>query len=182
MRHGSRIAASPPASRIGRSVATRSNRSRCASSTSPPHARAVGAVAGAVVGDADHRPVQRVLGHHAGDVRVVMLHADLERLGARQRVARRQVVGMQIVRDHSRRDARGSASGDPRPQRTRRRRRVVEIADVRSGIGAVAQADADRVLQQRAAGQHRRANGGRHADRSRARSRGRAAAGPARRR
>ena len=56
---------------------TRSNDAAVATRNSPPQHRAVGAVAGAVVGDADHRPVDAVLGHRADDVRVMMLHGDL---------------------------------------------------------------------------------------------------------
>ena len=97
---------------------------------------------------------------------MVMLHADLQRRGARQRVARRQIVGVQIVRDDSRLDAQETRQ----PLRGRDVRvvggDVLEIADVRSGIGAVAEADADRVLQQRAAASTGCANGG-DADRPR---------------
>ena len=61
--------------------------------------RAVGAVPGAVVGESQHGTAQAVLRHHARDMRVVMLHADGDGAVAAERVARRQVVGVEIVRD-----------------------------------------------------------------------------------
>jgi hypothetical protein len=79
MRHGSRIATSPPASRIARKVASRSKRS--------------------------YGTHQLVLGHRTRDVGVVVLHTDLDRFGAPARVLRGQVLRMQVVRDDFWRDA-----------------------------------------------------------------------------
>ena len=75
-RHGSRTARSPPTSAIGpeRRQPLEAAARRQQHLAAP--ARAVGAEAGAVVGDADHRSVEAVLGHRRDDVRVVMLHSD----------------------------------------------------------------------------------------------------------
>ncbi len=87
------------AARSGGASPTRSNRSRVREQDLAAPGRAVGPVARAVEGDADDRALEPVLGHGARHVRVVVLDGDLDRLRAFQRVARRQVVGMQVVRD-----------------------------------------------------------------------------------
>ena len=66
--------------------------------------RAVGAVAGAVVDRPDRRAALAVLGQARGEVGVVVLDADVLDALARQRVGRRQVVGVQVVGDDLRRD------------------------------------------------------------------------------
>ena len=98
-RHGSRIARSPPTSAIGRKVASAFERGVCREQDLAAPARAVGAVAGAVVGEPDHRSVEPVLGHRADDVRVMVLHGDAALRRAARAYMRRQVVGMQVVRD-----------------------------------------------------------------------------------
>ena len=59
---------------------------------------AVGPVAGAIQRHADYFPAQSILGHATGDVRVMVLHADLLQVRHAQRVLRAQVPRMQIVR------------------------------------------------------------------------------------
>ena len=67
-----------------------------------PHA-AVRAEAEPVHRHADDFALYPVVGHAARDVRVVVLYADtLEFLIERERVLRREVFGMQIVRDYLR--------------------------------------------------------------------------------
>ena len=86
IRHGWRIAASPPGSRTGSRCPTRSKPARSPSSSSPPQTRAVAAEAGAVVDRPDRRAALAVLGETGGQVRVVVLHADeLARPRARAR-------------------------------------------------------------------------------------------------
>ena len=56
-------------------------------------------------------PSSAVLGHGAGDVRVMVLHRDrFDRSARCQRVARREVVGVQVVGDDLGRGRRGSAA------------------------------------------------------------------------
>ena len=104
-------------------------------------------------------PLEPVFRHRAGDVRVMVLNGDRDRLAARKRVAGRKVIRMQIVRDHGRRDAQEPEHAVDRLDVALIRRVVVEIADMRSEVGVVANADAERVLQQRATREHWRVEG-----------------------
>ena len=58
-----------------------------------------GGNADAVPREAEHRTLEAVLAHAGGDVRVVVLHGDRTHAGPRQRVARREVLGVEIVPD-----------------------------------------------------------------------------------
>ncbi len=65
---------------------------------SPPH-RPVRAIAGAIEGDAQHRPFQPALRHDTGDMRVMMLYPDQSDAVQPRRVTCRQVARMQVVGD-----------------------------------------------------------------------------------
>ena len=62
---------------------------------------AIVAPTGAVESNADHRTGETVLGHAAGNVRVMMLHGEF-RFGTRQRPTRAERIRMQIVGDQKR--------------------------------------------------------------------------------
>ena len=76
MRHGSRIAATPPGIGTGRRWPTRSNAVEVGDQQLAAPQRAVGAVAEAVEGEAEHRLGAAVLDHARRDVGVVVLHGD----------------------------------------------------------------------------------------------------------
>ncbi len=86
----------------------------------PAPDRAVGTEAGAVVDRAGDGAELAVLGGRSGEVGVVVLDADQGRVRARARVPRRQVVGMEIVRDDAPGRARAGARSERRPRGTRR--------------------------------------------------------------
>src|SRR5690349_19494465 len=66
---------------------------------------AVGAETGAIEGDADHFAIQSVLGHATGDVRVMMLYADLALNRQIERELGAEIRGMQVVGHYARFDA-----------------------------------------------------------------------------
>src|SRR5208283_1731379 len=65
----------------------------------------VSAVPGSVEGDAEDRTGEAMLRHRARDVRMMMLHADRRHTAAPERIGCREIIGMQIVRDQFRLDA-----------------------------------------------------------------------------
>ena len=123
--------------------------------------RPVGAVPGAVEGDADHLIAQAaVLGQQRRNVRVVMLDEVQGGLARSARVPLRPVAGsvgrVQVGRDHLRGDpVRGRELRDDAVERAQRRQ-VAHVADVSGAEGAVAVGEAAGVLHLAADRQHRR--------------------------
>ena len=155
IRHGCRIAASPPGSRTGHRCATRSNAGQVAAQDLPAPHRAVGAVARAVEDRADRRPGLAVLGQARREVRVVVLHADELDVLALERVGGREVVRVQVVRDDLGRDREQPL--EVRDALAERAQRLV-VAPGRRGAGRPtrvrAPGQAERALELGAAGQH----------------------------
>ena len=99
IRHGWRTACSPPGSRTGHSAPARSKPRRSPTRSSPPHTVPSGPspVPSKIAPTAG--PGHAVLGQARGQMRVVVLHADVLGVLALERVLRRQVVRVQVVRD-----------------------------------------------------------------------------------
>ena len=128
MRHGSRIAASPPGSGTGSRCASALERGEVAAQQLAAPERPVGPVAGAVEDERERRALLAVLGEAGGRVRVVVLDAD-ELAVLLERPLRREVLGVEVVGDDLGLDAehrevelevgRGTR-GRPAPSRGRR--------------------------------------------------------------
>ncbi len=118
-----------------------------------PH-RAVRAEPGPVEDRADRRAGLAVLGEARREVGVVVLDGDVLDAFARERVGRREEVGMQVVRDDRGRDREQPLEvGDAvleRPQRLE----VAEVADVRADPRTLAAREAERALELGSAREH----------------------------
>ena len=97
----------------------------------------------------------------------MVLHPDARRRRARQRVTRREVVGVQVVRDHLGLDLEEALHSLDRLLEPIEARHRVEVADVRAQVGVLAHRQAERVLELRAAGEHRPLDRARQRDRPR---------------
>ncbi len=104
IRQGSRTAASPPGSRTGKRSPTRSYPAQVAGQDLAAPDRAVGPVSGAVEDGADRRLGYAVLRKAGGQVGVVVLDGDALDALPLERIAGRQVVGMEVVGDEGRLD------------------------------------------------------------------------------
>src|SRR5689334_17816220 len=91
-----------------------------------------------VKSNADHFPLDLVVGHAARDVRVMMLHSDLRRdVRERERKLRREILRMQIVSNDFRIDVKQLlVMFDAFGERTQRLE-ILEIADVMTHKRAV---------------------------------------------
>src|SRR5208337_3103274 len=91
---------------------------------------AVGSVARAVQGDADHLSIQVVLGHATRDVGVVMLHPNALNAVLTQRPARREVIGMQVVSKELRLNLENSLEAGNGALKEAVALQVLQVADV----------------------------------------------------
>src|SRR5208282_3563534 len=64
--------------------------------------RSIGSVSCAIKRDPNHFSIQMIFSHAGNDVGVMMLHRNMLEVFALQRPLRREIIGMQIVRDDSR--------------------------------------------------------------------------------
>ena len=119
-----------------------------------PHG-AVGTEAGSVEDRPDRRRGDTVLGQASGEMGVVVLDPDELHLVELQRVLGRQVVGMQIVRDHLRRHGEHPLEVTDPLQIRRQRRQVLQITDVMTDPRPIASGDAERRLLLGPAGEQR---------------------------
>ena len=175
IRHGSRIARSPPGRRTARSVPGAAEATHISDQQLAAPDRAVGAVAAAVEDRADGGARLAVLGEARREVRVMVLHPDQLDAVALERVLGRQVLRMQVVGHDLGRDREQPLEVlDPLGER-RKRLVVLEVADVVAHPGAAATRQAERVLQLGAAGRARGARCRRAASAQRARTRASAA-------
>ena len=122
----------------------------------PAPDRSVAAVAGAVV-DRPHRGTElAVLGQAGREVGVVVLDPEGLDALALERLARGEVVRMQIVGDHGRLDAEQALEvGHPLAERAQGLP-IAQVADVVAHPGSTSLGQAEGVLELRAAGQQRR--------------------------
>ncbi len=115
---------------------------------------AIGAVAGAIEGDADHFSIKMIFGHAGSDMRVVMLYANQLHGFARQRPFGGKVIGMEIVGNHlglNFQDALQVLDGFLEEVMALK---IFQIADVLAEKSFAAARDADSVLQFCANGQN----------------------------
>ena len=115
--------------------------------------RAVGAVAEPVEREPEHRFGAAVLHHARGDVRVMVLHRHCGKVEVERELGR-QVLRMEIVRDHFREHAveRGEVVDGLEERLVGRE--VLEVSDVMAGDDVVATGDGDRRLQLGAEREH----------------------------
>ena len=116
IRHGSRIARSPPGQPHRQQRADAVERREVADEQLAAPDRAVEAVAGAVEDRADRRPWLAVLGQARRQVGVVVLDADQLDALALERVLGREVLGVQVVRDDLRARPRTAARSARSPR------------------------------------------------------------------
>ncbi len=133
----------------------------------PAPDRPVGAEARAVVDRADRRPGLAVLGERRGEVRVMVLDADELDALALLRVARREVVGVQVVCDDLGHDLEQLLEVRDAVLQRRQRLVVLDVADVVAAPRAIALRDAERVLLLGAGAEHVAWRGDRQVERGR---------------
>ena len=113
----------------------------------PAPDRPVIAVPGAVERDAEDRTRLAMLGEDAGDVRVVVLHGHPFDVLHRLRVARGEVIGVQVVRDDGRLDLKDAPQVRRDLLEEVERHRALEVAQVLAEEGVPALGEAERALQ-----------------------------------
>ena len=160
-RHPPRLACGAVAARepYGRQMPDARERPQVAEQQLAAPRDAVGTVPGPVVDRADGGAGEAVLGQARREVRVVVLDADELDAVALERIARGQVLGVQVVRDDL-----GTHVEEPlevRDALAERRQRlgVAQVPDVMADPRPPAAGDAERALELRAAGEDGGAQG-----------------------